>query len=221
MPSRTLIAASILSANFAHLGDESKNILAAGADEIHFDVMDHHFVPNLTFGSVVCEALRKDGITAPIDVHLMVTDPEKYILPFAKAGASRITFHLNAVENAQVVINAIHENGMHAGLAFNPDQPITLSKNILENIEMILLMSVFAGFGGQKFIPESLDKIRETKQLIDTYNPAILLGVDGGIKADNIKMVVDAGANFVVMGSGLFETDDYALRVKQLRSACD
>src|SRR3990167_8325784 len=142
------ISASILSANFARLGDESRAIIHAGADEIHFDVMDHHFVPNLSFGSVVCEALRKDGVTAPIDVHLMVTDPELYIEPFAKAGASRLTFHANAVKDISRTIDKIHRADMGAGIAFNPDKPVNLSADVLKNIEMILLMSVFAGFGG-------------------------------------------------------------------------
>ncbi|MDP1574140.1 MAG: ribulose-phosphate 3-epimerase [Coxiellaceae bacterium] len=214
-----IIAASILSANFAHLGRESKAILKAGADEIHFDVMDHHFVPNLSFGSIVCEALRKDGITAPIDVHLMVTNPNDYIKPFAQAGASRLTFHANATDNIEKTIDLIHAENMDVGIAFNPDKPVTLSKTLLEKIEMILLMSVFAGFGGQQFIPESLEKIRETKKLIATCNPKILLGIDGGIKVDNIAKVVNAGANFVVMGSGLFNADDYSARMNTLRKA--
>lgn len=221
MPHKIHIAASILSANFAHLGNDTKKIIAAGADEIHFDVMDHHFVPNLSFGSIVCEALRKDGVTAPIDVHLMVTNPEKYVEPFAKAGANRITFHANAVENVENTIAFIHAHHMQAGIAFNPDQPIELSKAILKKIEMILIMSVFAGFGGQRFIPDSLPKIRDTKKLIDEQNPAILLAVDGGIKADNIEKVVNAGANFIVMGSGLFNADDYDARMDQIRKAIE
>ncbi|HLD84252.1 MAG TPA: ribulose-phosphate 3-epimerase [Coxiellaceae bacterium] len=246
MKNKIIIAASILSANFAHLGSESKNILKAGADCIHFDVMDHHFVPNLSFGSVVCEALRKDGVVAEIDVHLMVTNPDLYIEPFAKAGATRLTFHPAALRHRsrasakaqpaalrhrslsvakaqskqiKTLCDKIHAHGMQTGLAFNPDKPIEIDKNIFDEIDMILLMSVFAGFGGQSFMPECLEKISGTKKLIDKNNPKILLGVDGGIKLDNIASVVKAGANFIVMGSGLFNTDDYALRVKQLRDA--
>lgn len=219
MPEKTIIAASILSADFARLGDESSHILRAGADVIHFDVMDNHFVPNLTFGAQICQALRDHGITAEIDVHLMVTNPESLIAPFAKAGANRLTFHPETVNDAKKVCDEIHRAGMQAGLAFNPDKPVNISPELFKNIDMILLMSVFAGFGGQQFIPDSLEKIRETKQSIAKYNPTILLGVDGGIKVDNIASAVDAGANFVVMGSGLFNTDDYALRMQQIRHA--
>lgn len=214
------IAASILSANFAHLGDESKNILQAGADCIHFDVMDHHFVPNLSFGSIVCSALRNDGVTADIDVHLMVTDPEAYIEPFAKAGATRLTFHPAALKNASDVdalCDKISNANLKCGLAFNPDKPVDIAKSTWNKIDLILIMSVFAGFGGQSFIPESLEKIRNTKKLIDQYNTTIFLAVDGGIKVDNIARVVNAGANFIVMGSGLFDTENYGARIKSLR----
>lgn len=222
MSDNTIIAASILSADFANLGQESKDVLMAGADVIHFDVMDHHFVPNLTFGTPVCSALRKYGITAEIDVHLMVTDPEKYIEPFAAAGANRLTFHPAAAEDPKACVTLcekIHAAGMQTGLAFNPDKPVIISAALFSVIDMILIMSVYAGFGGQKFIPESIEKIRFTKKLIDAHNPKILLGIDGGIKAENIASVVQAGANFIVMGSGLFDTDDYAKRIKQLRDA--
>lgn len=222
MYDKTIIAASILSADFANLGQESENILRAGADVIHFDVMDHHFVPNLTFGTPVCSALRKYGITAEIDVHLMVTDPEQYIEPFAVAGANRLTFHPAALQDEKTGITLcekIHNAGMQAGLAFNPDKPVVISDELFSIIDMILIMSVYAGFGGQKFIPDSIEKIRTTKKLIDIHNPKILLGIDGGIKVDNIASVVHAGANFIVMGSGLFDTDDYTKRVKQLRDA--
>ncbi|OGT34212.1 MAG: ribulose-phosphate 3-epimerase [Gammaproteobacteria bacterium RIFCSPHIGHO2_02_FULL_39_13] len=217
MPQKILIAASILSADFARLGEECKNIIDAGADSIHFDVMDHHFVPNLTFGTHICSALRKDGITAEIDVHLMVTDPEKYIAPFAKAGANRLTFHPITVKDPQTLCKKIHDAGMQAGVAFNPDKKIEVSDKLFSQLDMILIMSVFAGFGGQQFIPDSLPKIRETKKLIDQYNPTILLGIDGGIKVDTIRSVVDAGVNFIVMGSGLFSADDYAERIKIIR----
>ncbi|OGT43475.1 MAG: ribulose-phosphate 3-epimerase [Gammaproteobacteria bacterium RIFCSPHIGHO2_12_FULL_40_19] len=216
----TIIAASILSADFANLGQESKNILNAGADVIHFDVMDHHFVPNLTFGTPICSALRKYGITAEIDVHLMVTDPEKYIEPFANAGANRLTFHPAAVADEKTCVmlcEKIHDAGMQAGVAFNPDKPVIISPALFSVIDMILIMSVYAGFGGQKFMPESIEKIRVTKELIAKQNPNILLGIDGGIKVDNIASVVHAGANFIVIGSGLFDADDYAKHVKQLR----
>lgn len=217
MSQKVIFAASILSADFANLGKESQAILAAGANVIHFDVMDHHFVPNLTFGSHICSALRNYGITAEIDVHLMVTDPEKYIEPFAKAGANRITFHPITVKNPEHLCKQIHGAGMQAGVAFNPDKPVEIADTLFSHLDMILIMSVFAGFGGQKFIPESIEKIRAAKKLIEKHNPAILLGIDGGIKIDNIRSVVDAGANFIVMGSALFETDNYPERIKQLR----
>ncbi len=217
MSQKIIFAASILSADFANLGRESREILNAGANAIHCDVMDHHFVPNLTFGAPICSALRNDGITAEIDVHLMVTDPEKYIEPFAKAGANRITFHPIVVKESETLCKKIHDAGMQAGIAFNPDKPIEISEKLFSCIDMILIMSVFAGFGGQKFIPDSIEKIRTTKKLIEEHNPKILLGIDGGINVDTICGVVDAGANFIVMGSALFGTDDYLERVKVLR----
>lgn len=217
------IAASILSANLAHLGQDVRAILHAGADVIHFDVMDHHFVPNLTFGAYLCDALRKDGITAEIDVHLMVTDPEKYIAPFAKAGANRLTFHPAALNNDDhqciTLCEKIHAAGMQAGIAFNPDKAVVISPDLFSKLDMILLMSVYAGFGGQSFISDSLNSIRATRQAIDAHNPAILLGIDGGIKVDNIRTVTDAGADFIVMGSGLFDTDDYSKRIQKIREA--
>lgn len=218
MSKKITIAASILSADFARLGEECKTVLAAGADVIHFDVMDHHFVPNLTFGSPICDALRQYGITAEIDVHLMVTNPEDYIVPFAKAGANRLTFHPETVSDVSLTCKKIHDAGMQAGLAFNPDKPLSISEKIFSEIEMILLMSVFAGFGGQKFIADSIQKISEAKKLIQAYNPKILLGIDGGIKVDNIASVVSAGADFIVIGSGLFDAEDYPERVKKLRA---
>ena len=219
MPGNIIFAASILSADFAILGEESRAILAAGADVIHFDVMDHHFVPNLTFGSHICSALRNYGITAEIDVHLMVTDPEKYIAPFAKAGANRLTFHPVTVDDPLTLCKKIHDAGMQAGIAFNPDKEINIDDKLLSEIDMILIMSVFAGFGGQKFIPDSINKIRATKKLIEKKRDTILLGVDGGINLDTIQQVTNAGANFIVMGSALFEANDYATRIQQLRDA--
>lgn len=215
-----IFAASLLSADFAHLGDESRAVLNAGADVIHLDVMDHHFVPNLTFGSSVCAALRRDGITAEIDVHLMVENPEQYIAPFAKAGANRLTFHPETVVSVKTMCQKIHDAGMQAGLAFNPDKPVLISDDIFSELQMILMMSVFAGFGGQTFIPNSLHKICETKKMIAQKNPRILLGVDGGINQKTIGDVVHAGANFLVMGSAIFEASDYRDRIAQLRYAC-
>lgn len=219
MPKKIILAASILSADFARLGEECRNVIDAGADAIHFDVMDHHFVPNLTFGAHIAKALRSNGITTEIDVHLMVTDPENYIEPFKKAGANRLTFHPETVTDVLSTCQKIHDAGMEAGLAFNPDKPITISEKIFLQIDMILLMSVFAGFGGQTFIPDSIQKIIHTKKLIQKYNPKISLGVDGGIKVDNIGAAVNAGANFIVIGSGLFDAKNYTKRVTELRGA--
>lgn len=219
MSNNIKLAASILSADFARLGEDCDNILTSGADVIHFDVMDHHFVPNLTFGAHICSALRNYGILAEIDVHLMVTNPEDYIVPFAKAGANRLTFHPETVNNISDTCKKIHDAGMQAGLAFNPDKPILHAEKILSEIDMILIMSVFAGFGGQAFIPDSITKIANTKQLISQQDANIILGVDGGIKADNIANVVNAGADFIVMGSGLFSASNYLERVTQIRNA--
>lgn len=215
------LAASILSADFARLGEEANNVLAAGADVIHFDVMDHHFVPNLSFGAIICKALRNAGISALIDVHLMVTDPEAYIEPFANAGANRLTFHPETVSNTAEIALKIRNAGMQAGLAFNPDKPVLIDKDTWPLLNMILLMSVFPGFGGQQFIPESLEKVTQTKQTINAHNADILLGIDGGIKASNIKQVVDAGANFVVMGSGIFDAKDYRERIKLIHESLE
>lgn len=212
------LAASILSADFAKLGDEVNAVLKAGVDAIHFDVMDHHFVPNLSFGAIICKALRKANITAPIDVHLMVTDPEAYITPFAKAGANRLTFHPETTSDPLAVCKKIIDAGMQPGLAFNPDKPVTISEDAWPILSMILLMSVHPGFGGQQFMPEVLDKIRSTHAAIQKNNPNILLGIDGGIKASNIKQVVDYGANFIVMGSGIFDASDYKARISDIRA---
>lgn len=217
MPNLPVIAASILSADFGHLAKESKSVLSAGADVIHFDVMDHHYVPNLSFGAVVCQSLRKAGITAPIDVHLMVTDPESYIDPFAKAGANRLTFHPETVKDVKSTCEKIIAAGMTAGLAFNPDQPVEIPETVFSIIDMILLMSVFPGFGGQSFISDSIEKIKTTRQLIKKNNPACYLGIDGGIKTDNIGLVTEAGADFIVMGSGIFDANDYKERLRNCR----
>lgn len=217
MKQNITIAASILSADFGHLAQDTQHALNAGVDVIHFDVMDHHYVPNLSFGAVVCEALRKAHITAPIDVHLMVTDPESYITPFAKAGANRLTFHTETVRDVKATCQKINGAGMTAGLAFNPDQAITIADEIFSLIDMILLMSVFPGFGGQSFIPDSLQKIKTARTLIDAHDQPIYLGIDGGIKVDNIKPVVDAGADFIVMGSGIFSASNYHEQLAKIR----
>ena len=216
MKQKIMIAGSILSADFAHLADDTNNALNAGVNVIHFDVMDHHYVPNLSFGAVVCDALRKAEITAPIDVHLMVTDPESYIEPFAIAGANRLTFHPETVKDVKKTCQKISDAGMSAGIAFNPDQPVKINKDIFSMIDMILLMSVFPGFGGQSFISDSIEKIKSTRALINQHNPAIYLGIDGGIKVDNIRNVADAGANFIVMGSGIFDALDYNKRLADI-----
>ena len=219
MKSPITIAASILSADFGCLADDTQKVLDAGVNAIHFDVMDHHYVPNLSFGANVCSALRKHKITAPIDVHLMVTHPEKYIEPFAKAGANRLTFHPETVNDVKATCKLIQSANMTAGLAFNPDQSVEIPNDILPLIDMILIMSVHPGFGGQTFIPASLDKIKQTRHLINESQCNIHLGIDGGIKVDNIHQVTEAGADFVVMGSGIFSADDYQKRLKHIRNA--
>jgi ribulose-phosphate 3-epimerase len=214
------IAASILAADFANLGDDTKNALNAGVDYIHFDVMDYHFVPNLSFGAVVCQALRQAGITAPIDVHLMVENPELYIEPFAKAGANLITFHPETVTSPTNTIAKIRNSGLQAGIAINPDKLIELPDSALRSLDMILLMSVYPGFGGQAFIPESIEKIRQVRHKLDKLESSAMLGVDGGVKVDNIGAIAVAGADFFVVGSGLFNADNYEKRVRQLRDEC-
>lgn len=216
---KTTLSPSILAADFANLGQEVTDALNAGATAIHFDVMDHHFVPNLTFGAPICRALRDYGIDAFIDVHLMVEKPESFVDEFAKAGANLITFHPETTTNVDDTINAIRAAGMEAGLAFNPDMPVTLSPEQLQHCSMILLMSVFPGFGGQAFIPDVMDKIRSTRSLIDAHNPDCRLGIDGGIKVDNIGDVAAAGADFFIVGSGLFSADDYKMRIDALKAA--
>ena len=215
------IAPSILSADFARLGEEVKAVLDAGADIIHFDVMDNHYVPNLTIGPLVLEALRKHGITAPVDVHLMVKPVDSLISMFAKAGASYITFHPEASLHVDRSLQLIKDGGCKAGLVFNPATPLTVLPHVLDKIDMILLMSVNPGFGGQQFIPAVLDKIRETRQMITQSGRNIRLEVDGGIKIDNIGEVAKAGADTFVAGSAIFQTKDYVDTIRQMRAAID
>lgn len=213
------IAASILSANFAKLGEEVDNVLSAGADWIHFDVMDNHYVPNLTIGPIVCESLRKYGVKAPIDVHLMVKPADRIITDFAKAGASSITIHPEATEHLDRSITLIHESGCAAGIAFNPATPLDYLEFVLDKIDMVLIMSVNPGFGGQSFIDSSFDKIKKAKKIIQTSGRAIRLEVDGGIKADNIGKIAAAGADTFVAGSAIFGSKDYAETIAHFYSA--
>jgi ribulose-phosphate 3-epimerase len=206
-----LLAPSILSADFAQLGAEVDRVLAAGADIVHFDVMDNHYVPNLTIGPLVCEALRKHGVTAPIDVHLMVEPVDRIVPDFAAAGADYITFHPEASRHPHRTLQLIRDNGCKAGLVFNPATPLSHLEHLMDMVDMVLLMSVNPGFGGQSFIPSTMDKISQVRQMIDGSDYDIRLEVDGGIKADNIAAVAAAGADTFVAGSGIFgqgkETD--------------
>jgi ribulose-phosphate 3-epimerase len=211
------IAPSILSADFARLGAEVDAVIAAGADLIHFDVMDNHYVPNLTIGPLVCEALRKHGVKAPIDVHLMVRPVDRLVPDFARAGATWITFHPEASEHVDRTIALIREHGCKPGLVFNPATPL----DWLEKIDMVLLMSVNPGFAGQQFIPATLSKIREVRRRIDASGRDIRLEVDGGIKADNIGAVAAAGADTFVAGSAIFGSADYAATVRAMRGAIE
>jgi len=213
---KPLIAPSILSADFARLGEEVDNVLAAGADIVHFDVMDNHYVPNLTIGPLVCEALRKHGVTAPIDVHLMVKPVDRIIPDFAKAGASYITFHPEASEHIDRSLGLIKELGCKAGLVFNPATSLSYLDHVMDKLDVILLMSVNPGFGGQSFIPSTLDKIRQVRQRIDASGFDIRLEVDGGVKVDNIGEIAAAGADMFVAGSAIFNTDDYAQAIASM-----
>lgn len=212
-----LIAPSILSANFARLGDDVSAVLAAGADVVHFDVMDNHFVPNLTIGPLVCEALRNHGITAPIDVHLMVEPVDRLIPDFAKAGANYITFHPEASRHVHRTLGLIRDLGCKAGLVFNPATPLTWLEHVIEDLDMVLIMSVNPGFGGQKFIDSSLKKIREAREIIDASGRDIRLEIDGGVKMDNIGLIAAAGADTFVAGSAIFGSDDYAATISAMR----
>ncbi len=198
------IAPSILSADFARLGEEVVNVLKAGADIVHFDVMDNHYVPNLTIGPLVCEALRKHGVTAPIDVHLMVKPVDRIVPDFAKAGATYITFHPEASEHVDRTLQLIRDSGCKAGLVFNPATPLTYLEYVMDKIDMVLLMSVNPGFGGQSFIPSALDKLRAARQMIDASGRDIRLEIDGGVKASNIAEIKAAGADTFVAGSAIF-----------------
>jgi ribulose-phosphate 3-epimerase len=211
------IAPSILSANFARLGEDVDAVLAAGADIVHFDVMDNHYVPNLTIGPLVCEALRKHGVKAPIDVHLMVKPVDRIIPDFAKAGASIISFHPEASEHVDRTINLIRENGCQAGLVFNPATPLSYLDHTLHQLDLVLIMSVNPGFGGQKFIPAALDKLAEVRRRIDASGRAIRLEVDGGVKLDNIGAIAKAGADTFVAGSAIFGEKDYGAVIRAMR----
>ena len=212
------IAPSILSANFAKLGEEVDNVLAAGADIVHFDVMDNHYVPNLTIGPLVCDALRSNGVTAPIDVHLMVKPVDRIIPDFAKAGASYITFHPEASEHIDRTIGLIKESGCLAGLVFNPATPLHYLDHTINQLDMVLLMSVNPGFGGQSFIPSSLEKLKYVRKIIDEKNLTTRLEIDGGVKTNNIREISAAGADTFVAGSAIFNTDNYKKTIDDMRS---
>jgi len=215
----TVIAPSILSANFARLGEEVDNVLAAGADWVHFDVMDNHYVPNLTIGPLVCEALRKHGVTAPIDVHLMVEPVDRIVPDFAKAGASLISFHPEASRHVHRTVQLIKAHGCQAGLVLNPGTPVEVLDYVLDELDMVLLMSVNPGFGGQAFIPSTLDKLRRVRERIDASSRAIRLEIDGGVKVDNIAEIAAAGADTFVAGSAIFNAGDYADVVSRMKAA--
>lgn len=213
-----LIAPSILSADFARLGEEVDNVLAAGADIVHFDVMDNHYVPNLTIGPMVCKALRNHGVTAPIDVHLMVSPVDRIIGDFIEAGASYITFHPEASDHIDRSLQLIKDAGCKAGLVFNPATPLHYMDYVMDKLDMVLLMSVNPGFGGQSFIPATLDKLKQARKKIDDSGLDIRLEIDGGVKVDNIAEIAAAGADTFVAGSAIFNADDYRATIDKMRA---
>ena len=215
---KPLIAPSILSADFARLGEDVQAVLDAGADIVHFDVMANHFVPTLTIGPLICEALRNYGIEAAIDVHLMVDPVDRIIPDFAKAGASYITFHPEASRHPDRTLGLIREQGCKAGLVFNPATPLDWLEYVLDKVDMVLLMSVNPGFGGQKFIPSALDKLRQARRIIDDSGREIRLEIDGGVKVDNIGEIAAAGADTFVAGSAIFGSDDYTATIAAMKA---
>jgi ribulose-phosphate 3-epimerase len=213
----TIISPSILSADFSRLGEEVRAVLAGGADWVHFDVMDNHYVPNLTIGPLVCEALRKAGIDAPIDVHLMVSPVDAMVTDFAKAGATHISFHPEATQHVDRTIQHIRDSGCKPGLVFNPATPLNWLDYVIDKIDIILLMSVNPGFGGQKFIPEAMTKLTEARRRIDASGRDIRLEIDGGVKIENAAEIARAGADTFVAGSAIFGSKDYAATIKAMR----